>query len=169
MCAGVTLFLYPEIKEKSSRSVDSCRFLEKNLLDEANRVRYASAMEAYTIHLKEPLIIPKNLDENFLFMVDSSLVQLWPQIVRLCEKEKLVLQAATEQMATLDPLKLGMPEWYLYKMRSLLRAHFVGDDIQPRNVIIHAAEGREVRFTVYERRSLGHYLCAHVFVARGVF
>lgn len=48
----------------------------KNLLDEANRVRYAGAMEAYVIHLKEPLIIPKELDDNYLFMVDSSLVQL---------------------------------------------------------------------------------------------
>lgn len=67
-------------------------------------------------------------------------------------------------MATLDPLKLGMPEWYLYKMRSLLRAHFVGDDIQPRNVIIQAAEGegREASFTEYERLSLGQYLLAHV-------
>lgn len=121
-------------------------------------------MESYDIRLKEPLIIPKELDENFLFMVDSSLVQLWPLIVRLCEKEKLTLQTATEQMATLDPLKLGMPEWYLYKMRSLLRAHFVGDDIQPRNVIIQAAEGegREASFTEYERLSLGQYLLAHV-------
>lgn len=135
-------------------------------LDEANQVRYAVAMEAHTIHLKEPLIIPKNLDENFLFMVDSSLVQLWPQIVRQCEKEKLALQAATEQMATRDPLKLGMTEWYLYKMRSLLRAHFVGDDVQPRNVIIHTAEGMEVSFTVNERRSLGLYLLAHVSLNR---
>lgn len=121
-------------------------------------------MEAYTIHLKEPLIIPKNLDENFLFMVDSSLVQLWPQMVCLCEKEKLTLQEVTEQMSILDPLHLGMPDWYFYKMRCLLRAHFVGDDIQPRNVIIHAAEGegRDVSFTVYERRSLGQYLIVHV-------
>lgn len=119
-------------------------------------------MESHTICLKEPLIIPKELDDNFLFMVDSSLVQLWPQMVRMCEKEKMSLQEVTERMATLDPLRLGMSEWYLYKMRSLLRAHFVGDDIQPRNVIIHAAKGREVSFTVYERRSLGQYLLAHV-------
>lgn len=119
-------------------------------------------MEAHAIHLKEPLIIPKELDDNFLFMVDSSLVQLWPQMVRLCEKEKMTLQEVTERMVTLDPLRLGMPEWYLYKMRSLLRAHFVGDDVQPRNVIIHAAKGREVSFTVYERLSLGQFLLAHV-------
>lgn len=125
-------------------------------------IRYAGAMEAYTIHLKEPLIIPKALDENFLFMVDSSLVQLWPQMVCLCEKEKLSLHEVTERMATLDPLHLGMPDWYFYKMRCLLRAHFVGDDIQPRNVIIHAAKGREVSFTVYERLSLGQFLLAHV-------
>lgn len=95
-------------------------------------------------------------------MVDSSLVQFWPQMVCLCEKEKLALQAATEQMATHDPLKLGMSEWYLYKMRSLLRAHFVGDDFQLRNVIIHAAESRNVSFTVYERLALGEYLLALV-------
>lgn len=69
-------------------------------------------------------------------------------------------------MAKLDPLRLGMPEWYLNKMRSLLRAHFVGDDIQPRNVIIHAAEGRDVPFTVYERRFLGRYLLANVLLNR---
>lgn len=136
------------------------------LLDEANRVRYAVAMESHTIRLKEPLIIPKELDENFLFMVDSSMLQLWPQLVRLCEMEKLSLFEVTERVATLDPLKIGMPEWYLYKMRSLLRAHFVGDDIQPRNVIIHAAEGWEVSFSVYDRRSLGQYLLAHVLLNR---
>lgn len=119
-------------------------------------------MEAYTIRLNEPLIIPKKLDEDFLFMVDSSLVQLWPQMVQLCEKENLSLQEATEKMAILDPLHLDMPEWYSYKMRSLLRAHFVKDDIQPRNVIIHEASGMGVSFTAYERRSLGQYLLAQV-------
>lgn len=119
-------------------------------------------MESHTIRLNEPLIIPKKLDEDFLFIVDSSLVQLWPQMVQLCEKENLSLQEATEKMAILDPLHLGMPEWYSYKMRSLLRAHFVNDDIQPRNVIIHDAAGMEVSFTAYERRSLGVYLLTHV-------
>lgn len=119
-------------------------------------------MDVNIIHLKEPLIIPKKLDDNFLFMVDSSLVQPWPQMVQLCEKENLSLKEATEQMAIRDPLCLGMSEWYFYKMRSLLRAHFVNDDIQPRNVIIHDAAGMEVSFTAYERRALGQYLLAHV-------
>lgn len=119
-------------------------------------------MEANIIHLKEPLIIPKKLDDNFLFMVDSSLVQLWPQMVQLCEKENLSLQDATEQMAILDPLHLGMPEWYSYKMRSLLRAHFVHDEVQHRNVIIHEVTGMNVSFTAYDRRSLGQYLLAYV-------
>lgn len=119
-------------------------------------------MEANIIHLKEPLIIPKKLDDNFLFMVDSSLVQLWPQMVQLCEKENLSLQDSTEQMAIRDPLCLGVSEWYFYKMRSLLRAHFVNDEIQHRNVIIHDAAGMDVSFTAYERRALGQYLLAHV-------
>lgn len=165
MCRG-NAHSIPGDKGKVKSHFGSLLIPGKNLLDEVNSVRYAVAMESYTIRLKEPLIIPKALDENFLFMVDSSLVQLWSQMVRLCEKEKLTLQAATEQMATLDPLKIGMPEWYLYKMRCLLRAHFVGDDIQPRNVIIHAAEGWEVSFSVYERRSLGQYLLDHVWLNR---
>lgn len=119
-------------------------------------------MEAYTIRLNEPLIIPKKLDEDFQFKVDSSLVQLWPQMVQLCEKENLSLQEATEKMAILDPLHLDMPEWYSYKMRSLLRAHFVKDDIQPRNVIIHDASGMGVSFAACERRALGQHLLAHV-------
>lgn len=129
-------------------------------------IRYAVDMEAYTIRLNEPLIIPKKLDEDFLFMVDSSLVQLWPQMVQLCEKENLSLQEATEQMAILDPLHLGMPEWYSYKMRSLLRAHFVHDEVQPRNVIIREITGMDVSFTAYERRSLGLYLLSHVSLRR---
>ncbi|MCQ2363947.1 MAG: hypothetical protein MJ051_00130 [Akkermansia sp.] len=115
-------------------------------------------MEAYTIHLKEPLIIPKNLDENFLFMVDSSLVQLWPQIVRLCEIEKLSLQSATERMVTLDPLHLGMPEWYFYKMRCLLRAYFLGDEVMTLPVEVVRQEGNCSRFTFEESRQLGTML-----------
>lgn len=87
-------------------------------------------------------------------------------MVRRCAKGKLSLHAVTEQMSILDPLRLGMPEWYLYKMRCLLRAHFVGDDVQPCNVIIHTAKGWEGSFTVYERRSLGLYLLAHVSLNR---
>lgn len=105
-------------------------------------IRYAAAMESHTICLREPLIIPKELDENLLFMVDSSMLQLWPQLVRLCEMEKLSLYEVTERVAILDPLKFGVPKWYSYKMRALLRAHFVHDEVQPCNVIIHAAEGR---------------------------
>lgn len=139
-------------------------------LARAPLIRYAVSMKSPPqndiIHLKEPLFILKELDIDFLGMVDTGMVQLWPLIVHLCEKENLSLQEATEQMVKLDPLRLGMPEWYLYKMRSLLRAHFVGDDIQPRNVIIHATEGRKVSFTVYERRSLGQYLLAHVLLNR---
>lgn len=112
-------------------------------------------MESRTIRLNEPLIIPKKLDEDFLFMVDSSLVHLWPQMVQLCEKENLSLQEATEQMAILDPLHLGMPEWYSYKMRSLLRAHFLGDDVMTFPVEISHLDGRCNRYVYGESRKLG--------------
>lgn len=112
-------------------------------------------MEAYTVHLKEPLIIPKELDENFLFMVDSSLVQLWPQIVRLCEKEKLTLQEVTEQMSILDPLHLGMRDWYFYKMRCLLRAFFLGDEVMTLPVEISHQDGSISRYIYGESRELG--------------
>lgn len=133
----------------------------KNLLDEANSVRYAVAMESHTIRLKEPLIIPKALDENFLFMVDSSLAQFWPQIVRLCEKEKLTLQEVTGQMAILDPLHLGMPDWYFYKMRCLLRAYFLGDEMAKVNVEV-AGLSSVMRYTAYETREVGQCLLARV-------
>lgn len=119
------------------------------------KIRYAVAMEPHTIHLKEPLIIPKKLDDNFLFMVDSSLVQFWPLMVQLCEKENLSLQAATEQMSILDPLKLGMPEWYFYKMRCLLRATFLGDEVMTIPVEIISREGNSSRFTFVESKKLG--------------
>lgn len=111
-------------------------------------------MEANIIHLKEPLIIPKKLDDNFLFMVDSSLVQLWPQMVQLCEKENLSLQDSTEQMAILDPLHLGMPDWYFYKIRCLLRAYFLGDEVMTIPVEIITQE-RSIRFTFVESKKLG--------------
>ena len=94
------------------------------------------------LYLYEPLLIPKELDINFLGMVDTCMVQFWSQIVHLCESEGLTLESATKRIAELAPVPIGMQEWYLYKMRSLLGALFVGDDIQPRIVIIHAAEGR---------------------------
>lgn len=118
-------------------------------------------MEAHAIHLKEPLIIPKELDDNFLFMVDSSLVQLWPQMVRLCEKEKMTLQEVTERMVTLDPLRLGMPEWYLYKMRCLLRAYFLGEEMAKVNVEVTGSSG-VMRYTAYETREVGQNLLARV-------
>lgn len=138
-----------------------CGFLplhRKNLLDEANRVRYAGVMESHTICLKEPLIIPKELDENFFFMVDSSLVQLWPQMVYLCEKEKLSLQEVAEHMAINDPLHLGMPDWYFYKMRCLLRAYFLGDEVMTLPVEVVRQEGNCSRFTFEESRQLGTML-----------
>lgn len=112
-------------------------------------------MEAHTIRLKEPLIIPRELDSTFLFMVDSALLQLWPQMVRLCEKEKLTLQFATERRATLDPLKLGMPEWYFYKMRCLLRAYFLGDEVMTLPVEISHRDGSTSRYIYGESRKLG--------------
>lgn len=118
-------------------------------------------MKSHTIRLKEPLIIPKELDENILFMVDSSLVQLWSQMVRLCEKEKLTLQTATEQMATLDPLNLEMPDWYFYKMRCLLRAYFLGEEMAKVNVEVTGSSG-VIRYTAYETREVGQGLLALV-------
>lgn len=118
-------------------------------------------MESHTIRLKEPLIIPKELDENFLFMVDSSMLQLWPQLVRLCEKEKLSLRTATERMVTLDPLHLGMPEWYFYKMRCLLRAYFLGEEMAKVNVEVTGSSGI-IRYTAYETREVGQNLLACV-------
>lgn len=115
-------------------------------------------MEAYTIHLKEPLIIPKELDENFLFMVDSSLVQLWPQMVYLCEKEKLSLQEVAEHMAINDPLHLGMPDWYFYKIRCLLRAYFLGDEVMTLPVEISHQDGSISRYIYGESRELGTIL-----------
>lgn len=112
-------------------------------------------MESYDIRLKEPLIIPKELDENFLFLVDSSMLQLWPQMVRLCENERLSLQAVTERMATLDPLKLGMPDWYFYKMRCLLRAYFLGDEVMTLPVEISHQDGSVSRYIYGESRKLG--------------
>lgn len=118
-------------------------------------------MEAHTIRLKEPLMIPKELDDNFLFMVDSSLVQLWPQMVCLCEKEKLSLQEVVAKMATLDPLHLGMPEWYFYKMRCLLRAYFLGEEMAKVNVEVTGPAG-VMRYTAYETQEMGQCLLAHV-------
>lgn len=112
-------------------------------------------MDVNIIHLKEPLIIPKKLDDNFLFMVDSSLVQLWPQMVQLCEKENLSLQDSTEQMAILDPLHLGMPDWYFYKIRCLLRAYFLGDEVMTIPVEIITQEENIIRFTFVESKKLG--------------
>lgn len=112
-------------------------------------------MEALTIRLKEPLKMPKELDENFLFMIDSSLVQLWPQMVSLCEKEKLSLQVATEQMAILDPLNLEMPDWYFYKMRCLLRAFLLGDEVMTLPVEISHQDGSISRYIYGESRELG--------------
>lgn len=116
---------------------------------------YAVAMDAHTIRLNEALIIPKEMDETFLFMVDSSLVQLWPQMVGLCEKEKLSLPAVTERMATLDPLHLGMPDWYFYKMRCLLRAYFLGDEVMTLPVEISHQDGSISRYIYGESRELG--------------
>lgn len=118
-------------------------------------VRYDVAMESYDIRLKEPLIIPKELDGNFLFMVDSSLVQLWPQMVRLCEKEKRSLQEVAEHMATNDPLHIGMPEWYFYKLRCLLRAYFLGDEVMTLPVEISHWDGSTSRYIYGESRKLG--------------
>lgn len=112
-------------------------------------------MESHTIRLKEPLIIPKEQDDNFLFMVDSSLMHLWPQMVQLCEKENLSLQEATEQMAILDPLHLGMPDWYFYKMRCLLRAFFLGDEVMTLPVEISHLDGTASRYIYWESRKLG--------------
>lgn len=124
-------------------------------LARAPLIRYAVSMKSHTIRLKEPLIIPKALDENFLFMVDSSLVQLWPQMVCLCEKEKLSLHEVTERMATLDPLHLGMPDWYFYKMRCLLRAYFLGDEVMTLPVEISHLDGTASRYIYGESRKLG--------------
>lgn len=78
MCAGGDAYSIPGY-ERNVKSLNGfLQTFEIILLDEANRVRYAVAMESHTIRLKEPLIIPTELDENFLFMVDSLLVQLWP-------------------------------------------------------------------------------------------
>lgn len=118
-------------------------------------------MESHTIRLKVPLIIPKALDENFLFMVDSSLVQLWPQMVYLCEKEKLSLQEVAELMAINDPLHLGMPDWYFYKMRCLLRAYFLGAEMAKVNVEVTGSSG-VIRYTAYETREVGQNLLACV-------
>lgn len=121
-------------------------------------IRYAVSMKSHTIRLKEPLIIPKKQDENFLFMVDSSLVQLWPQMVCLCEKEKLSLRTATGRMVTLDPLHLGMRDWYFYKMRCLLRAYFLGDEVMTLPVEVVLQDGNRSRFTFEESRRLGTML-----------
>lgn len=129
------------------------------------RIRYAGAMKSHTICLKEPLIIPKELDENFLFMVDSSLVQLWPQMVCLCEKEELSLHEVTERMATLDPLHLGMRDWYFYKMRCLLRAYFLGDEVMTLPVEVVLQDGNRSRFTFEESRRLGTMLLHVVHLA----
>lgn len=118
-------------------------------------------MESRTICLKEPLIIPKELDENFLFMVDSSMLQLWPQMVYLCEKEKLSLQEVAEHMAINDPLHLGMPDWYFYKMRCLLRAYFLGEEMAKVNVEVTGPAG-VMRYTAYETQEMGQCLLAHV-------
>ena len=125
------------------------------LLAHAPCIRYAVAMESYTTRLNEPLIIPKKLDADFLFMVDSSLVQLWPQMVQLCEKENLSLQEATEQMAILDPLHLGMPDWYFYKMHCLLCAYFLGDEVMTLPVEVVFQEGNSSKFSFEESRQLG--------------
>lgn len=74
-------------------------------------------------------MIPKELADDFLRMVDTGMVQIWPQIVHLCESDGLTLKKAINRIAALDSLRIGEQEWYLYKMRSLLRAHFTGDEI----------------------------------------
>lgn len=117
--------------------------------------RYAGVMEAHTIRLNEPLMLPKEMDETLLFMVDSSLVQLWPQMIDLCEKENRSLQEVTERMAILDPLKLGMPDWYFYKMRCLLRAYFLGDEVMTFPVEISHLDGSISLYIYGEARKLG--------------
>lgn len=122
-------------------------------------VRYADGMEtAFSpdiIRLTYPLLIPRGLDENLLMRVDTYMVLLWSQMVALCDKESISLAVATERMAETDPFHLGMPEWYSYKMRCLLRAYFLGDEVMTIPVEIITQEDNISRFTFVESKKLG--------------
>lgn len=111
-----------------------------------------------TIYLHEPLLIPKALDKKFLLYVDTGMVELWPVIVHLCEAENISLAEATEKIAELNPLHLVRSEWYQYKMRSLMRAHFLGNETMMNPVVIVANDGTSKRFSVYESRICGETL-----------
>lgn len=116
------------------------------------------AFQQNTIYLHEPLLIPKTLDTTFLLYVDTGMVELWPSIVRLCKTENITLAEATEKIATLNPLHMDCGEWYQYKMRSLMRAHFLGNETMLNPVVIAAIDGTSKRFSVYESRACGDAL-----------
>lgn len=116
------------------------------------------AFQLNTIYLEEPLLIPKALDTTFLLHVDTGMVELWPAVVRLCEAESITLAEATEKIATLNPLHMDCSEWYQYKMRSLMRAHFLGNETMLNPVVIEATDGTSKRFSVYESRACGECL-----------
>lgn len=116
------------------------------------------AFQLNTIYLQEPLLISKTLDTTFLLYVDTGMVELWPAVVRLCETENITLAEATEKIATLNPLHMDCGEWYQYKMRSLMRAHFLGNETMLNPVVIAATDGTSKRFSVYESRICGEFL-----------
>lgn len=116
------------------------------------------AFQLNTIYLQEPLLISKTLDTTFLLYVDTGMVELWPAVVRLCETENITLAEATEKIATLNPLHMDCSEWYQYKMSSLMRAHFLGNETMLNPVVIAATDGTSKRFSVYESRICGEFL-----------
>lgn len=140
------------------------------LLAKEQEVRYADGMEtAFSpdiIRLTYPLLIPRGLDENLLMRVDTYMVLLWSQMVALCDKESISLAAATERMAETDPFHFGMPEWYFYKIRCLLRAYFLGVEVMTIPVEIITQE-RSIRFTFVESKKLGTTLLQMVQLGQG--
>lgn len=88
-------------------------------------------------------------------MAYTGLVQIWPQIVHLYESDRLTLEEATRRVATLDPLHVGMQEWYLYKMRSLLRAFFLKAEVMTLPVEILHSDGRCSQYVYGDSRAFG--------------